>query len=289
MRNREIVGLGSLQAWHDRLMADLTGVRLKLGRALEHLMMLDTAVAAYLDSDPVRIVREVDERYPDRVVLSLALEHEPPIGLSVFIGDCVHNLRAALDHLAWQLVLASGGIPREGRGGTQFPIVVGRREATTKPMVSVAGGVTPEVLVVINAVQPFHRRDSESHPLATLNRLSNTDKHRTLLLSTAQSVRTQAFLSTADGSARVGGQFHPGVVRAGDPIAAFEFPPERALDPDLIVEARGDNFVGLAEATDVGNRPITEVLEEALQYVERQVVGRLAPFVQSHPTSRDSQ
>lgn len=254
-------------------------MRLKLGRALEHLLSLDDGIAAYLDSDPVKLVREIDGRHPGRVVLSLALNSEPPMMLSVLIGDCVHNLRAALDHLVWQLVLANGGTPQGGGGGTQFPIIQSLRRDGTDPAVKVAGGVSPKALAIIESVQPFRRRDAENHPLAILSRLSNTDKHRTLLLSTGQSVRTQAFLSAADGSARVGGQFQPGVVRPGEPIAAFQFPPDQPIDPDLVVEAHGDNFVGLAEVSDVGNRPITEVLEETLQYIDRQVVSRLARFI----------
>lgn len=255
-------------------------MRLKLSRGLEHLRALDDAIATYLDGDPVKIIREIDSRHPGRVVLSLALKSEPPRTLSAVIGDCVHNLRTALDHLAWQLVVANGGVPREGRGGTQFPIVLKRPKDGTHPRVAVAGGVSAKALSAIEALQPFHRRDPENHPLAILTRLDNTDKHRTLLLSTAQSLRTQAYLSAPDGSGRVGGQFQPGVVRPGDPIAAFQLPSNDAVKPDLIVEAEGDTFVSLDELSDVGNRPVTEVLEETLQYVDRQVVGRLAKFVE---------
>ncbi|MCA1706525.1 MAG: hypothetical protein LC808_25970 [Actinobacteria bacterium] len=260
-------------------MADVSGAQLKLGRALEHLLSLDDAIAAYLGSDPVNIVREIDQRHPERVVFSMALKEEPPATLSAVIGDCVHNLRASLDHLAWQLVLANGGVPREGPRGTHFPILTKLRQDGTKPAVIVAGGVSTKALTRIDAVQPFHRRDAEKHPLAILSRLDNIDKHRSLLLSTAQSVRTQAYLSSADGSYRVGGQFQPGVVRPGDPIAAFQFPSAEAIKPDLILEAEGDNFVALAEATEIGDRPVTEVLEEMLQYVDRHVVATIADHV----------
>lgn len=35
------------------------------------------------------------------------------------IGDAVHNARAALDHLVWQLVLAAGNTPNRRTG---FPV-----------------------------------------------------------------------------------------------------------------------------------------------------------------------
>lgn len=260
-------------------MADLSGVRLKLSRALDHLLSLDTAIDAYLDSDPVKIVREIDPRHPERIVFSMALKSAPPTALSVFIGDCVHNLRVSLDHLAWQLVLANGGVPREGAGGTQFPILLKSGKDGTTSTVVVPGGVSAKALTAIDAVQPFHRPDADNHPLAILSRLDNIDKHRTLLLSTAQSVRTQAYLSSADGSLRVGGQFQGGVVRPGDPIGVFHVPLQGRREADLILEAEGDNFVALAQAGDIGERPVTEVLEETLQYVDCHVIGKLASIM----------
>jgi hypothetical protein len=44
---------------------------------------------------------------------------EPPLRLGVMFGDCVQNLRSALDHLAWQVTLLDGGTPGDS---TQFPI-----------------------------------------------------------------------------------------------------------------------------------------------------------------------
>src|SRR3712207_7882564 len=43
--------------------------------------------------------------------------------LSVLLGDFLYNLRSSLDYLARQLVLAKGGTPKSGPGGTQFPVL----------------------------------------------------------------------------------------------------------------------------------------------------------------------
>ena len=38
---------------------------------------------------------------------------------SLILGDLLHNLRSALDHLAWQLVVDGGGTPSQD---TNFPV-----------------------------------------------------------------------------------------------------------------------------------------------------------------------
>lgn len=44
---------------------------------------------------------------------------EVPLTFSAIIGDVLYDLRSALDHLAWQLVIANGGTPNRD---TAFPI-----------------------------------------------------------------------------------------------------------------------------------------------------------------------
>lgn len=176
-----------------------------------------------------------------------------------------------------QLVEANGGSPKHGPGGTQFPIL------TTVPAagrgLSIKGGISPDALTVVTSVQPYQRRDAGNHPLAILNRLSNLDKHRRLVVSVAQSVHTKAYLSAADGSGRVGGEFQPSVVRPGEPLAAFQLPTGQTLDQGAGVEATGSAFVGVAIGEPIDDRPITEVLEEILKYVQFQVVARLEPLI----------
>jgi hypothetical protein len=254
----------------------MTGVQLKVGRALEHLLALDEAIARYLDGDPMDIVREIDDRFPGRVVLSLRLSDRPPVTLSTVIGDCVQNLRSSLDHLAARLVESSSGAVEQGPGGTQFPILL-KRPAVGTP--TIKGGVVSGALALVDSVQPYRRRDADNHPLAVLSRLSNMDKHRTVIVSLAQSVGTSAYLSAGDGSWRVGGHFDRDVVRPGEPLAAFQLPAGKSIDPSVVVEATGKSFVATAIGDPIDDRPVTEVLEEILNFVQFQVIARLEPFV----------
>jgi hypothetical protein len=56
----------------------------------------------------------------------------PPLRLGVIISNAIHQLRAALDGMVWQVVLADGGIPARLRVGYSGRSVAGRCSATRR-------------------------------------------------------------------------------------------------------------------------------------------------------------
>src|ERR1700686_1049777 len=102
------------------------GVGLKMLRAHEHLLNLETEIDYYLNSGPQRIIVEVRQHVDGSqwVLIAKWKSNGPtPERISALVGDLVHNLRSALDHLACGLVMArtQKSCPT-GPGGTQFPI-----------------------------------------------------------------------------------------------------------------------------------------------------------------------
>jgi hypothetical protein len=104
--------------------------------------------------------------------------------ISLIAGDVIHNLRSALDHLAWAMASEfSGGEPPDPTG-VQFPI------RDTAAAFGEARRVRAQLAVAhwqfIESVQPYHGVDGRSdswhgpynHQLALLRDLSNDDKHR---------------------------------------------------------------------------------------------------------------
>ncbi len=55
---------------------------------------------------------------------SKVLKPPPTAELSLIIGDCIHNVRSALDNLAFELTLAYKGapLPSSVETSSQFPI-----------------------------------------------------------------------------------------------------------------------------------------------------------------------
>lgn len=101
---------------------------------------------------------------------------EPPVRFGVILGDVIHNLRSALDHLIWQVTLLDGGTPDRN---TQFPIIAeGQHEFDTEAKRRIPD-LSPEHRAVVQKVQPYHAGDeARRHPLAVLGCFSNIDKHR---------------------------------------------------------------------------------------------------------------
>lgn len=155
-------------------------VHLKLIRAEEHLQAFKSEVAQYLESQPYELKEDRDSD-PGALLVTLRARNFPHGRWSVIIGDFVHNLRSALDHLAAQLVKAAGNDPiHDRRPKTQFPILT-RRPNTPggSPGVAViAGGVSPAAASLVDFLQPYQLRNPTQHPLALLAELSNRDKHQ---------------------------------------------------------------------------------------------------------------
>jgi hypothetical protein len=161
--------------------ANLSGVLVKLDRARAHLNDFDLQAGRIEAACREAIVRERDE---ERSEFVFRINRVPavPAELSAIIGDAIHNLRVSLDHLAWQLVIASGGTPNET---TTFPILgdspTPNRYGRTR--VQISPGVSKELGKILDEVQPYKRPKPAHHELAVLHRLDISDKHRDLLVT----------------------------------------------------------------------------------------------------------
>lgn len=116
---------------------------------------------------------------------------QPPAALSLLIGDALHNLRCALDYLAWQLVATGEGAKPLDEGiasRVQFPVVSTGRKGKTASAVFQdqherrLPGVRTADIDEVRKWQPFvtNAANPEAEPLARFSRLSNHDKHRSL-------------------------------------------------------------------------------------------------------------
>jgi hypothetical protein len=75
---------------------------LKLRRAAEHLAVLDEQIDDWMDGAH-RYVAELDSQSGKKHVIVKVLN--PPVALRLLIGGCLHNLRSALDNLAYELAV----------------------------------------------------------------------------------------------------------------------------------------------------------------------------------------
>jgi len=154
--------------------ASLAGPLAKLARAYEHLEALDREVAAWFETEPYEIVGEFDSQTSE-YVFSIHIKAEPPDRLGLILGDFTQNLRAALDHLVWQLAILNGERPNSD---VRFPIYRTASEVHGD-VEKRLGRLKTDHRAAIERLQPHHAGDRvEDHGLLILAWLSNTDKHR---------------------------------------------------------------------------------------------------------------
>src|SRR5215217_7431133 len=97
----------------------------RLDRALYHLESLKEKLDAWREENPYRTWIEPDAGGTKKVLLVEVLKAPPFTQLSLVIGDCLHNLRSALDNLAFELALAHKGeqLSKTMEGDSGFPIL----------------------------------------------------------------------------------------------------------------------------------------------------------------------
>jgi hypothetical protein len=92
----------------------------------------------------------------------------------------LHDLRSALEHLAWQLVIANGNQPIEQE--SKFPVLKVRPTANKQgvhPLPEIPGGAGPNARALLDDSQPYQfGAEYALHPLWQLDALWKIDKHR---------------------------------------------------------------------------------------------------------------
>jgi hypothetical protein len=160
----------------------------RLERALYHLERFEAEREAWREESPHRTWSEPDVESGKKWLYAEVLK-PPPVNLSLVAGDCIHNLRAALDNLAFELALAhtKGPLSAKVEGDSAFPILstdIAQDPDSLKKFNRMTGGIDPLAKAGIEGLQPYKRKDRfRSHPLWQLNKLSVEEKHRLLTLS----------------------------------------------------------------------------------------------------------
>jgi hypothetical protein len=210
---------------------DLTSAQAKLRHAEAHITTLRTFIdaARSQEENQLGLGAELDAATDMYVLRITSAPDLAPISekVSLIVGDVVHNLRSALDHLAWRLACgaAPGGIPAKPKD-VIFPIC--------EPPQPGKSCKTPKYFTAadwqkIHEFEPCkglnNRPDGWSasyvHQLTLLQQLSNDDKHKTLplvliLTNELKTMRTRTSLP-------------PWIVKTEEGVT---FVPERVGEPD---------------------------------------------------------
>jgi hypothetical protein len=103
------------------------------------------------------------------------------------IGDCIQNMRSALDHEVYRIARDRHGASWGGLSAAAFPLVDEPRVFEARGARDQIRGLSEEERAFIRSVQRFARpRDRASTLLYLVNRLARVDRHRTLHLAAMQ-------------------------------------------------------------------------------------------------------
>ena len=266
----------------------LDGVYVKLARADAHFDVVYKAAYEGIDREPEMILGEFDAE-AERYLFRTKRTSRDPDALSPVIGDCVHNLKAALDYLVWELVIIGGNT---GTTRTEFPIftdpAVYAREAPKK-----IRGVPPDAEAVFERLQPFGRpnRDlfepgwlgPEQQPLAILYALDKWDKHRSLNLTrdvaSLRLIGTRRTEPLPYSPIKFTSRFKRDAVIA-------ELNPLGQGHPHVKVYLSAAFHVAFEESGPAGGEPVVQTLDNIRKVVRRRVIPAFARFFPRRPGPR---
>ena len=172
----------------------LKAARCKILRGRQRLQELQDAERLLNDPDEERVV--IDFHPDDQChIASLVLRQLPPPDFALTLGECIHNLRCALDYVTWQLALKRKGREPTRREAQQISFPISDRPEWFAGA-AVLAHIDDEAAAELALHQLYSERLDKSHDpslLRVLRELSNEDKHRLIVVS-AQAMN----LATAD-------------------------------------------------------------------------------------------
>lgn len=250
----------------------------KLRRANAHIETLRADIRGAGQGEPYTIpLREDLDQDTGTLYIRVDRETARPEQWGLMIGDALHNLRSALDNGWWQLArLHLKREPTEQETKRiQFPIL--KLGGTWNPgnHRSLVGSVAT---TFAGELQPDLRGYPADtwHPLATLNRLSNIDKHRNIH-TTVQMLGELRLRFRGEGQKIAEGAsgftvhyFGGRAPKTGDEIAtlpADSWP----RDPHMEFEAHQTGYVAIGGGTQ--NVSVLTVLDSIATFVESTLAG----------------
>jgi hypothetical protein len=245
----------------------------KVYRSKTHLLELQTEIERYFETNPGRVIR-VEDGNPDEYTGIFQASGPIPGRLPIIMGDCLQNLRSALDYLVWELVLAANEVP--GRHN-MFPICSTLRAFENQLEKKRLAGLKPEAVAEMRTLQPYnHGKDFEKTLLWILDDLCNINKHRRVLTTDLYGGPSDLEWSPKDG--QILAKVDLASIRKGAKIGPFPIV-DGPKGPGIRIDA--DPKIAVIIAVDEGparGMDIGLILTELLKYVEFGVLPKFQRF-----------
>lgn len=236
----------------------LRDARMKLQRAEEHLGQLVAEHSRFIaERNPYRMLREADPE-PDCYIWRAKIVEPPPLEKwAAIAGECVHALRSALDHTAFELVRFAN--PKATY--SEFPIFKDQTGWAEKGEGKLPR-VDRKVLAQAKWLQPY-RRGERDDPLWRVHRLDIIDKHRHLNIVSPH-LRFATYTpegGTVEDAVELAGPFEDGT-----PVARFKLVPFPGYT-GMQVNTQFTFDITFGEGEVLTGKPVMQSLENLRTYV----------------------
>jgi hypothetical protein len=148
---------------------------LKVERAHRHIHEFHSVLKGFLQTDFYRAGVERDAK-TGRYVFKCSMVNRLPADLPLSMGDAVHNMRSALDHLAMAIIRRANVSAKKD---AYFPFDETRDGLVARldngPIKKACPGIEE---IILDEIQPYRAGKT---PLWEMNRLDNIDKHNLLI------------------------------------------------------------------------------------------------------------
>lgn len=166
---------------------------------MDHQEAVENAIAEYRSRRPYEKIVQPNS------APQLKITEQPPIEISILLGEILYQLRSALDHLFFDLIrrtLIGPFAKKDAR--RQFPLLLDKpRGCENVSPIPLAALDLPywipiDAYTLIEGLQPYHRSNGFHDLMRMLVVFSNIDKHR-YLQTTIALVNRRHTIKTAEG------------------------------------------------------------------------------------------
>jgi hypothetical protein len=192
---------------------------IKIARARKHLAELEQEIGAFLSTEPARWTH-----HPSPLHLQIVL---PPEHLGAIIGDVVHNLRAALDLVACDMIRVVEG-KDANVDQVYFPFCQsadGLEDMIQKSQFHRAG---EQAVQVLRGLKPYRGGNAD---LRAIHDLDVQDKHKSLIFANMTVSSRMVHWLDNDGTHRAAFTSEPPI----PPKISMVFPPGSVLSSEDII------------------------------------------------------
>jgi hypothetical protein len=243
--------------------------KLKIERAYQHILEVERWVADFIDLNPqsMGIYKNPETGNVGLQVTQQRPYKFPTLALPIVIGDVVHNLRTALDHVASEILRPFGIDPET----SSFPIDVNRQSLIGKPHYRVIKQPAPDIAIIIADFI-----DSSGSKFVGLNHLDRVDKHR-LLISIVSVAKATVTAIDDDNNISNIPEGTLLILPSGQPVT-----PDSPADLHNKRNSKATVLICFAEGEPFENEPVIPTLHQLLQLVTG-ILQALEAHIQGSP------